>query len=91
MFKASNQYITENNVVRICQGDTYKFDMLGLFKQQTRVTFNVNFDTPVTEVKIKFNFFTIYYNTKLEVVLNGEQVHQVVFKNSGVDNSYEGS
>ena len=39
--------------------------MLGLFKQQTRVTFNVNFDTPMTEVKIKFNFLTVYNNTKL--------------------------
>lgn len=62
--------------------------MIGLFKQQTRVTFNMNFDSPVTEITIRFNFITLFNNTKLEMVLNGEQVHQVVVKNSGFNNTY---
>lgn len=88
MFKASNQYLSVNNIVRICQSNSYKFDMIGLFKQQTRVTFNMNFDSPVTEITIRFNFITLFNNTKLEMVLNGDQVHQVVVKNSGFNNTY---
>jgi hypothetical protein len=64
-FKLSNQYLTESNILAICKSNSYKFDMIGLFQQQDRLSFNLNFDTPVTEVIFKFNFFTLTQNTKL--------------------------
>lgn len=88
MFKASNQYFTTDNILTFCQANSYKFDMIGLFNQQTIVTYNMNFNTPVTQVIIKFNFFTLYNNTKLQLVLNGEQIYQKVFTISNLNNTY---
>lgn len=61
---------------------------MGLFSQQTIVTYNMNFNTPVTSINIRFNFLTLYNNTKLQLVFNGEQVYQKVFTLSNLNNTY---
>lgn len=63
--------------------------MIGLFKQQDRLTFNLNFETPVTSVIFKFNFLTISANTKLELIMNGNQIFQKKFGGSKIANTYE--
>jgi hypothetical protein len=47
-FRISNQYLAVNDIVRTCKAGSYKFDMLGLFKQQDRLSFTFQFSTSVT-------------------------------------------
>lgn len=44
---------------------------MGLFNQQDRLVFNMDFDNPVTALTFRFNFFTILQNTKVQLIMNG--------------------
>ena len=63
--------------------------MMGLFNQQDRMAFNLNFDTPVTALTFKFNFFTRYPNTKVQLIMNGDQVYQNTITGSNINDTYE--